>query len=302
MDKHDVIFIGSTCCDLIFSGLPALPKLGEEIWAKQLELTVGGMMNSAAAAARLGLNVGLAIESGEDLWGDMILAKMKEENIDLRFVQRHAEPYPQLTVALNYKDDRSFVSYADQRKFDLHLSYLNEVLRTSDSSVYHFSAQKQYSDAIVTAKSLGKRISLDTSWDEEWLQSPELKALISLADIFIPNLKEAQLITGKEQPEEVLDELSGLCPVIVIKLGEQGAVCRVNGKQYMAEGNAVQVVDSTGAGDCFAAGFLYGWLHHLPVEEALRIANYCGSKCVQSMGGYTGAPTLEQLLHDFTQG
>lgn len=300
MDKHDVIFIGSACCDLIFNGLPSLPKLGEEIWAKHLELTVGGMMNSAAAAARLGMNVGLAVESGDDLWGDMILAKMKEEGIDLRFVHRHAEPYPQITVALNYREDRSFVSYADQRNFDLHLRHLHHVVQSSDSRVYHFSAQKQYFDLIRAARRLGKTISLDTSWDEDWLQSSELKEMIRLADIFIPNLKEAQLITGRQHPDEALADLSALCPVTVIKLGEQGAICRANGERYAAEAEAAQVVDSTGAGDCFAAGFLYGWLKRKPMEECLRIANYCGGKCVESMGGYTGAPTLEQLLHDFT--
>ena len=301
MEKHDVIFIGSACCDLIFNGLSSFPKLGEEIWAKQLKLTVGGMMNSAAAAARLGMKVGLAIESGEDLWGDMILATMQEEGVDLQFVQRHAEPYPQLTVAMNYREDRSFVSFADQRHFDLHQRYLQHMLNSSNSSIYHFSAQKQYYELIKTAKQLGKTISLDTSWDEEWLQSMELKEMISLADIFMPNLKEAQCITDKLRADEALAELSALCPMTVIKLGEQGAICQADGERYAANKTEVaQVVDSTGAGDCFAAGFLYGWLQRKPVEECLRIANYCGGKCVESMGGYTGAPTLEQLLHDFT--
>lgn len=294
--KQDVIFIGSSCCDIIFTGLPSMPKLGEEIWAKQLEVTVGGMMNSAAAASRLGLNVGLAAEIGDDLWGNIIVSKMKEEGIDLRYVHRYDEPYPQITVALNYREDRAFVSYADDRHLSRHLRHLHQVVSSSEARLYHFSARKEYAELIATAKRLNKTVSLDTSWDEEWLQSAELKAMIGLADIFMPNLKEAQRITGKHDPDEALAELAALCPVTVIKLGERGAIGQSDGKRYAAEAPQADVVDSTGAGDCFAAGFLYGWLQGRHMADCLRIANYCGSKSVEAVGGYTGAPSREQLL------
>lgn len=300
MSKHDVIFIGPSCCDLIFNGLPSLPKLGEETWAKQLELTVGGMMNSAAAASRLGLHVGLAVEMGDDLWGDIILSRMKEEGIDVQFVQRHSEPYPQVTVALNYRDDRAFVSYADNRHYDLHLRHLSGVVSGSDAGLYHFSSQKEYASLIAEAKKQNKTVSLDTSWDEAWLKSPELKEMICLSDIFMPNLKEAQLITGKIDPEEALTDLAALCPVVVIKLGKEGAICTAFGKRYAADAIQADVVDSTGAGDCFAAGFIYGWRQRRSITECLRFGNYCGSKCVESMGGYTGAPLQTQLVQDLT--
>lgn len=296
MHKHDVIFIGSTCCDLIFNGLPSLVQLGEEIWAEQLELTVGGMMNSAAALARLGLRVGLTAEIGEDLWGKIILSKMMEEGIDIQFVQKHVGPYPQVTVALNFMNDRSFVSYAEKRNLQQYMQHVIQVMRNSSAAVYHISAQQEYAELILAARQEQKVICLDTSWNEAWLQSSELKALIRLADIFMPNLKEAQMITGRQDPHEALVELSALCPLVVIKLGEDGALCQTGGKQYHSPAFPANVLDSTGAGDCFAAGFLYGWITRKDIEESLAIANYCGSKCVEALGGYTGAPTLDQLL------
>lgn len=298
MPKHDVILFGGACCDLIFSGIPSMPNLGEEIWAQEIDLTVGGIMNTAAALSRLGLKVGLAAEMGTDLWGEMIETKMRDEGIDLAFMQKYAEPYPLITVALNYQNDRSFVSYASDRNADINVRHLHHVVRTSDAQIYHFSAEKKYTDLIAEAKRLNKFISLDTSWNEEWLKSPEMKQLISLSDIFMPNLKEAQMITGKQDPIEMLEQLADMVPVTVIKMGEQGAIGKSGSSIYAAETIKTQVVDTTGAGDCFAAGFLYGWLKQKTIDDCLRIANYCGSRCVQAVGGYTSAPMLKELLEN----
>ena len=298
MPKHDCILVGPACCDLIFSGLPSMPRMGEEIWAERFDITVGGMMNSAVAMSRLGLNVGLAAEIGNDTWGDVIAAKMREEGIDTSFVLQYAEPYPQVTVALNFRKDRSFISFADGKNKPLFMRHLYGVVRNSDAQLYHFSAQREYADLIAEAKKRKRLVSLDASWDERWLQSAELKRLVSLADIFMPNLKEAQTITGKQDPYDAIDELAKTVPVVVIKMGERGAIAKAGGAVYTAEAIAAKPVDATGAGDCFVAGFIYGWLRRKRMEDCLKIANYCGGKCVESVGGYAGAPRLWELLRD----
>ena len=296
--QHDVIVVGGTCCDLIFSGLPSMPRLGEEVWAEGMELTVGGMMNTAAALSRLGLKVGLISETGTDIWGNIIAEKMREEGVDPQFLQVHQGPYPQITVAINYQNDRSFVSYAAKHRQDAYKEHLTRMVRQSEARIYHFSAQREYIEAIREAKKLNKRISLDVAWDEDWLKNPELRSIIGLADIFLPNWKEAEVITGKSDPYEALEELAQLAPVVVVKMGERGAICKAGGKVYSTEAFAANVVDSTGAGDCFVAGFLYGWLQNRSIEECLKSASYCGSKCVEAVGGYTGVPTLGQLMKD----
>lgn len=299
MNAHyDVIVFGGACCDLIFHGLPSMPKLGEEIWAAGLELSAGGMMNTAAALARLGLKVGLVAEAGTDVWGGVIAETMREEGIDTSFLHIHKGPYPQLTVAINYDNDRSFVSYAAKHGMIAHQAHMLRCIRNSDAKMYHFSATREYADAIKEAKRLQKNVSLDTPWDEQWLQHPEFKSLIRLADIFLPNQKEAEVITGKSDPYEALETLAQWVPVAVVKMGERGAICKADGVVYSTAAPAVEAVDATGAGDCFAAGFLFGRIRGRSVEECLKIAVFCGSKCVGSVGGFAGAPTLAQIAEE----
>jgi sugar/nucleoside kinase (ribokinase family) len=301
MQKFDSILVGAACCDIIFNDLPSMPKPGEEIWAKGLLLTVGGMMNSAASLSRLGKNVGLVTAYGSDLWGNIIESKMIEEGVSTSLAKKFLEPYPQVTVSLNHQSDRSMVSYGDSGKItDGFKEHLLSVIRKHDAGVYHFSSQRDYSEFIMEAKKYNRIISLDSVWDEEWLQSEGIRAQIRMSDIFLPNLKEAQKITGKQDPYEALDLLAEMVPLVVIKLGSEGAIAKFRGEVFQTKGFGVEAIDLTGAGDCFVGGFLYSWLNQKSIEECLITANYCGSQCVQSIGGYTGAP-IEQYLIEALQ-
>lgn len=297
MYKCDVAVIGTACCDIIFYGLPSFPKLGEEIWTEGVEVTAGGAINTPAAFSRLGLKVGLATPLGNDFFGQFILSKIKEEGIALDLIQFIDEAYPQVSVALNYASDRSFVSYAEQNETESYLEHLNAVVEHTDAQLFHFytSSQQGHTDLMAKAKKLGKTVSLDSGWDPEWLHSNEITEQIQLADVFLPNLKEAQVITGKQDVYEVLDILSNLTSTVVVKLGEDGAICKSNGKVYASKAFYANPIDSTGAGDCFVAGFLYGWLKQFDIDCCLQIANFCGSSSVTSVGGFTGAPTEQQL-------
>lgn len=297
MQNFDCIMVGAACCDIIFNDLPSMPKPGEEVWASGFMLTVGGMMNSAAALSRLGKRVGLVTAFGTDIWGDIIASKMAEEGVSAALVHRLPEPYPQITVSFNYQDDRSMVSYGDGGRLSENFkAHLLSVIRRHEAGIYHFSSQQDYTAFIQEARMRRRIISLDAVWDEAWLQSSGIRDQIRMADIFMPNLMEAQTITGKQDAYEALDVLAELVPLAVIKMGGEGAIAKMGGEVFQANGFHVEPVDLTGAGDCFASGFLYGWLNRMPVEQCLKIANYCGSRCVQAVGGYTGAPKESNLI------
>jgi sugar/nucleoside kinase (ribokinase family) len=293
--KYDVIVMGPTFCDIIFFGLENLPELGKEVWSKGFEITTGGMMNSAVAFSRLGMNVGLATQVGRDLWGDLILSTVKLENISQEFIKILEGAYPNISVAFNYKDDRGFISYTDKRFEKSFIQHIVYVAKHADTKHFHFSTSPEHFDAIKAAKIQGKTISIDTGWDPDWLQSSEIKKQIQLADVFFSNLDEAKRITGEENPFNALEVLSEYAPTVIIKLGRDGAICKSNGEIFVSRGLKVDVVDATGAGDCFAAGFLYGWLEKKTIDECLKIGNYCGARSVTVVGGYSGAPTKQML-------
>ena len=300
MDRYDVVVVGTVCTDLIFHGLPDFPRLGEEIWAKGVEVTAGGAMNTSAALARLGLQVGLASPAGNDFWSQLNLSLIAQEGISSRLLLLLDQPSPQISVALNCQGDRSFVSYGEPIPAENYHQHIRQVIRSTNICHFHFytSPDPGHTDLIRAAKEAGKTISLDSGWHPDWLRSEGIWEQIALADLFLPNLPEAQTITGRQDPHEALQALAARVPTAVIKLGEQGAICQSDGRVYAAETYPTTAIDTTGAGDCFIAGFLYGWRKGLPPSHCLQIANYCGASSVSRVGGFAGAPTERQLRSD----
>ena len=109
------------------------------------------------------------------------------------------------------------------------------------------------------------------------------KILRDYADIAFLNEEEAKLFTGKK-PEEALKEISKLCRTVIIKLGAEGSIIRSEGKTYRIPGVKARAIDTTGAGDMYAAGFLFGITNGYSVEQAGRIASYAASRVVEVIG------------------
>jgi sugar/nucleoside kinase (ribokinase family) len=142
----------------------------------------------------------------------------------------------------------------------------------------------------------GMRVIVDCGWDEPWLTSRQIRTLMPLADIVFANEPEACAIAGVGEPVLALRLLGEIVPFVVVKRGASGASAIVGGREYHAPTETVDVVDATGAGDCFNAGFLYGLIQNRPIADCLRFGNVCGGMAVGVPGGYAGAPTEAELL------
>ncbi|MDN4073876.1 carbohydrate kinase family protein [Fictibacillus terranigra] len=128
---------------------------------------------------------------------------------------------------------------------------------------------------------------------------PQLDESIKMADIFTPNQKEAEMITGIWDPHEAIEKLSKYAAPVVIKLGGDGAMIRHRNTTKKIQGYPCSAVDTTGAGDVFSAGLLTGILKEWPLEDSVKLGNYCGSCSVQSLGGTTSSPTWQQVQQEF---
>jgi len=138
-----------------------------------------------------------------------------------------------------------------------------------------------------TAKAAGCTVSLDLgAFEVVRAAGDKLPALLEqFVDIVYANEDEAEAFTGSKDPAAALDALGKLCDIVAVKLGAEGALIDGHGERVtIAPRKASQVIDTTGAGDFWAAGFLYGYLHGLPLQIAGSMGSLFGAEVVQHMG------------------
>ncbi len=139
-------------------------------------------------------------------------------------------------------------------------------------------------------------ISLDVGWHEQWLRDPRSMAVVRNVDIFFPNESEASCMTGETEPRAILEAFADAnVKAVVLKLGAHGAALLWGGRVIMGDPFPVDAHDTTGAGDCFDAGFLHAWLKGEPPERCLRVATICGALSTEALGGIDAFPTREAL-------
>ena len=113
----------------------------------------------------------------------------------------------------------------------------------------------------------------------------EMMTLIQeYADIVFLNEEEAKAMTGKDHATEAINELKGICDTVVVKLGAKGSIVFSQGQYAEAQVYRVQAVDTTGAGDSFAAGFLYGWTQGWELARSMRLASRIAAETVSQLG------------------
>lgn len=291
-EKFDLVVFGGICCDLIFSGIERLPNPGEEIWADKMKITVGGAFNIAAAASRLNLKTGIPCIYGTDILSTFIHTTAVEEGIDTRLFLPISQPYIQASVVLNFGNDRAFVSYAAREKEDVLEQYIENIADEipMEMAVFGMTEKDNYLELMKKLRKKGTKVILDCSWDEKLLTSEFLLRQIENCDYFLPNFTEARVITGEENPVDIVRKLSKYAPNTIVKLGKDGVIASRNGEITRYPSIELgKVVDTTGAGDNFVAGFVYGLARKKSLEECILCGQLCGSKSTIALGGFTAS-------------
>ncbi len=296
MPKYDVLVFGDYFLDLIFTGLPTMPALGKEIFGTGFEMIPGGAFNSAVAMQRLGLKVGWAADFGNDEFSRWVADRAAAEGLDTSLFAWHDRPLRRVTVALSYPEDRAFVTYTDA---DPQLPAAMKALATASARAVYLSGV--YYGGLLDAGLLlvrAKRMKLvmdGNSGDEVVLANPAVRKAVKSADVFLPNAAEAKRMTGCADLESALHELGALCPLVVIKDGAAGAYAIAGGQVYHEPAIPVTPVDTTGAGDCFNAGFVKAWLDGRPIPECLRWGNVVGGLSTTAAGGTGRVVSVDEV-------
>jgi sugar/nucleoside kinase (ribokinase family) len=291
---YDVLLFGDYWYDLIFTGLPRLPELGRELYAEGFDNAPGGAFINAVALKRLGMRVGWAADFGTDPFSRLAIEAARREGLDDRLFQYHERPYRRITAAASFPQDRAFLSYSDPGpKIPAGLKALAQhTARAILLPGLFFGPLFDGGQWFVHARQM--KIAMDCQFTAHTLTEPAVRRAIQHVDVFLPNALEAQTLTNTDSVEAALHMLGQLCPLVVVKDGGGGAYAIQGGQVYHAPALPVTPIDTTGAGDCFAAGFIRAWLNDCPIEDCLRWGNICGGLSVTARGGATAAPTLAQ--------
>lgn len=297
--QYDIVVLGDYFFDQIFSELPRFPVLGCETYAQELVSTGGAMYITATAFHRLGVRVGWPAYFGDDYYSQYVYSLVQKGGLDLSLACVVDRPYRRVTTSIPYQGERAFVTFADPAPDDRAEHRLSSLDRCEFSHLHlgGWTSVPDLQPYAEKARSKGATVSMDCQDVQCLLEPPTCLAPLDLVDIFMPNAREAKIITETDDIRSAIERLMPLVEYVVVKDGANGAW--VGHKGEILQGPAVSVgpvIDTTGAGDCFNAGFLFGLkVQNAPLAQCLQYGNLCGGFSVTGIGGATTAPTYGQL-------
>lgn len=284
-----------------------LPERGSVAWVEHIGLHLGGVVsNSGAALHKMGVEVAAVGRVGRDTFG-RVIAEELSRFADAVFLQEDPErPTTSSMVFIHPDGERSFLaSLGSGVRFDtpdipfeklnpmgnraLLLGYINHLPGLNLQTLIPWLEQ---------ARAWGWLIALDVAWDPQGIWE-STQQLLPHTDLFCPNEREAQALTGCAEPEAAAQKLleAGVRQAVAIKLGPEGCyLLTASGFSARIPGHPVKAVDTTGAGDAFIAGMLAGWYKGFSWEQSAKIANAAGALAVTGLGAAEGVRSWDQVL------
>jgi len=301
----DVICAGILVADVIGWPIDRFPDYGRLVLVDNMELHTGGCaVNTAVALRKLGVEVAVVGKVGRDGFGDFVVETLTAAGLDATGIRRSDSLCTSATMVMVSKTgERSFLHYiganADLRLDDFDLSRFESarILHIGGALVLPGLDGEPMAELLQQARGRGLKTSLDTVWDAggRWLSV--LRPCLPFADFFLPSIEEARQLTGQERPEAIADALLALgVGSVALKMGAEGCYVTDGHEAYRLPALPVEPVDTTGAGDCFVAGFLAATLRDWPLEKTARFANAAGAACVTAVGASSGVASFDDTV------
>jgi sugar/nucleoside kinase (ribokinase family) len=310
MSEFDILVLGDANPDLVLRGGDVAPAFGQaERLVEEARLVVGGSgAIFACGAARLGLRVAFAGVVGDDLFGAFIRGELEARGVDTSAMSTDLGRPTGITVVLARRDDRAMLTsmgtIGDLRRSLIESDLLRRARHIHVSSYF---LQRALAPELPTlfreARTGGVTTSIDPNWDPSGLWDDGVLPLLSAVDVFLPNEMEALSIARISDIERAVARfLEGGVGTVAVKRAEHGSVGAKASEMVHVPAIPTDVVDSTGAGDSFNAGFLAGYLAGEPLRGCLELGNACGALSVLGVGGTAAQPTMAEALDAIERG
>lgn len=298
-----VVVVGSSNTDMVVQ-VPHIPAPGETVLGGEFIMAAGGKgANQAVAAARLGAQVTLVARVGRDVFGERALAGFRQEGIDIQHIA--VDPEAASGVALIFVDASGENSIAvapgaNARLTPQDVQQAKEVIEAADVLLLQLETPLEtVRQAAEIAQRAGVRVVLNPAPAQ-----PLPADVLALVDVLTPNEGEVSLLARRQiaQTTTLADaEASARClieqgvKVVIVTLGARGALIVTPGFQQLVPGFAVDVVDTTAAGDAFNGGLAVALADGKSLAEAVRFANACGALAATKMGAQPSLPTANEV-------
>ncbi len=291
MPQFDVTIAGELNLDLILYGLPETLPPERELLADNMMVTLGS--SSAIVAhnlAALGSRVGFVSCIGDDPLGSIALERLSAGGVHVEKVFRSAATQTGLSVILQHEKWRTILTYPgtifDLKPEHIDVDYISASRHFHLSSFYLQRGLRPHAASLFRQlKQRGLTISLDPNDDPEDAWKDDIEEALRHVDIFLPNAREAKKIAGTQSVDDAVSKLASIVPLVVVKLGEEGAMARRGAECFISPAMKSEVMDAVGAGDSFDAGFLHRYLQGGDLQSCLAAGNLAGALSTTRPGG-----------------
>ena len=305
---NEVVCAGILVADHVCTPMPDLPREGQLVAVQGMYLLTGGCAaNVAVNVAKQGIRVGVVGKVGDDYWGRFVREDLGARGLDTREV--HTSPDEQTSqtmILLCQGQDRRFVhtfgANRDFREEDIPRDYLRgaKVLYLGGYLVLPNLAPDKLAALFQHCRREGIRTVLDVVIPTGFVYGGELDDVLPYTDVFLPNHDEAELLTGESDPVRQVAALRAKgVGTVVVTMGGAGLVYSQGETTWRAAHFPSEMIDGSGAGDAFCAGFIAGMVRGMDLDGCIRYGSALGASCVRSIGCYEGVfalPEAEKFL------
>ena len=308
MDKTiDCVVVGSCVVDVLARPVPLELPIGHGklVECEPLGLMTGGIVSNAGITmARLGLRVAAFTYVGDDPWGEIVLRRYAAEGIDTSAVSVKSERATSTSAVLvDASGERSFAHYGGAPRLLDRAALLNRLdlfARSRAMLIGYYPLMTRLlpdlPEVLSAIRETGCLTALDAAGDGGTMDP--LAKILPHVDFYVPSLAEARHQTGRDDPRAILDvfRAAGATGCVGVKLGARGALLSPAAGELVdvpAVAPPGEVIDTTGAGDCFYGGLLTGVIHGMDIGQAGRLAAAAGACCVTGLGATTAVRDFE---------
>ena len=287
--------------DFIYSGIPKIPELGEEIYSENFNVQLGGgsavtpiILNNLGIKSKLGTLLGNGFQSK--------IARELLDNFDYsNYENLHtgtADPVT-ITSAMSMSEDRAFISYCEDINEEVADNFC------SKDDVYNFLTGSKVCFAVPSCPDVmqklrdeGTFIVFDIGWNETKHVS-KMQNILNCVDLYTPNDKEAMKATDTDTAENALKVLAEYVKYPIVKIGGEGCITYLNSKiEHVGMPCKFDAIEMTGAGDNFLAGMVYGLHNDMGIIDSMKIGNIFGGHSTTEIGCYKANMKLNKKIID----